>query len=138
VATWRRSADSEVHVHIESAGAARCGIDAHELGERLEEAGQAICDDCAFAVLHDASDAEDCLAQLKVDRARAPEEALEHLHKVALGALRALITTIPLGPTTGLLAEAERLLQLGDADDAFDEVREWRAQMRASGVLPSA
>jgi hypothetical protein len=139
VATWRRSADSEVHVHIESAALARCGAKAHEQGERLDEPGQAICDDCAFAVLHDASDAEDCLAQLNIDRARAPAESLERLHKVALGALRALIGTVPsTGPTAGLLAEAERLLQLGDAGHAFDLVRQWRANMRTSGVLPSA
>lgn len=139
VATWRRSADSEVHIHIDSAGVARCGTKAHKLGERLEEAGQAICDDCAFAVLHDVSDAEDCLAQLKIDQARAPAESLERLYKVALGALRALIRTVPsTGPTASLLTEAERLLQSGEADHALDLVRQWRVNMRTSGVLPSA
>lgn len=139
MATWRRAADSEVHVQIESATLARCGIPANELGELLDEAGEAICDDCAFAVLHDASDAEDCLAQLKIDQARAPEESLERSHKIALGALRALVRTVPATePTAGLLTEAERLLQLGDADGAFDLVRQWRANVRASGVLPSA
>ncbi len=139
MATWRRSADSEVHVHIEGAAVARCGVKAQDLGEPLEDAGQAICEDCAFAVLHDVSDVEDCLAQLKIDQARAPAESLERLSKVALGVLRALIRTVPATrPTASLLTEAERLLQSGDVDHAFDLVREWRANMRTSGVLPSA
>ena len=104
-----------VHVQIESAALARCGIGADELGERLENAGQAICDDCAFAMLHDASDAEDCLAQLKIDRARAPEDSLERSHKVAIGALRALIRTVPAEPSADLLTEAEHRLAIGQS-----------------------
>lgn len=125
-------------MHIESAAATRCGINADELGERLEDAGQAVCDDCAFAVLHDASDAEDSLAQLQIDRARAPEESLERSHKVALAAVRALIRTVPSTGDTDLLAEAERHVHHGEAGPAIDLLRQWRADMRTLGVLPSA
>jgi hypothetical protein len=138
VASWRRSADSEVHVQIESAALSRCGISADQLGERLEEAGQAICDDCAFAVLHDASDAEDCLVQLKTDRTRAPDESLTDSYRAALRALRTLTRTMPSTSPIALLLEAERLLQVGDDDHAFKILREWRVEMRASGLLPSA
>lgn len=138
MATWRRSADSEVHVQIERAAVARCGLKTDKRWKRIDQAGQAICDECAFAVLKDASDAEDCLAQLKTDQIRAPEDALESSYKVAIGAVRALIRTVPEEPSTALLTEAERVLQIGDPTHALDLVRQWRGRMRDSGVLPTA
>lgn len=138
MATWRRSTDLEVHVQIEGAAVARCGLKADKRWKRLDQAGQAICDDCAFAVLKDASGAEDCLVQLKTDQTRAPEDSLESSYKVAISALRALIKTVPAEPTTELLTEAERVLQTGDPAHALDLVRQWRGRMRDSGVLPTA
>lgn len=136
MARWRRSADSEVHVQIEGANLTRCGIEADELAP-LDRADQAICDDCAFAVLHDASDAEDCLRQLKTDRVRVPEHSSERTYKACLEALRALVRTVPsTEPSFGLLTEAERVLYVGDVSDVLDLVRQWRTRMGDSGVLP--